>query len=158
AFVISANIHRRHLTGEQKRDLIGKLIKAQPQKPDLQIAKTVKVSPTTVGTVRREMEAKGDVSNLETRTDTRGRNQPSSKPRKAKRARGGAPPPQLSNEALQPTAEQPHGLMGRPALPPRDDIGPDSASEADRLRVSVEELQAEKRRLEIKITGLEHEI
>src|SRR6516164_9671167 len=79
AYVISANIHRRHLTAEQKRELIAELIKAQPEKPDLQIAKTVKVSPTTVGTVRREMEAKGDVSKLETRTDTKGRQQPARK-------------------------------------------------------------------------------
>src|SRR5262245_39324105 len=30
AYVISANIHRRHLTAEQKRELIAKLIKATP--------------------------------------------------------------------------------------------------------------------------------
>src|SRR5262249_16180273 len=76
AFVISANIHRRHLTGEQKRGIIAELIKAQPEKPDLQIAKTVNVSPTTVGTVRREMEAKGDVSKLERRTERKGSGQP----------------------------------------------------------------------------------
>jgi len=83
AYVVSANIHRRHLTGEQKREIIAELIKAQPEKSNLQIAKTIKVSPTTIGTMRREMEAKGDVSKLETRTDTKGRQQPSSKPRKA---------------------------------------------------------------------------
>jgi len=42
--------------------------------------------------------------------------------------------------------------------PPRDDIGPASTNEADRLRVRVEELQTEKRRLEIKIIGLKSEI
>ena len=29
-FVLSANVHRRHLTGEQKRELIAKVLKAQP--------------------------------------------------------------------------------------------------------------------------------
>jgi len=53
AAVISANIHRQ-LTAEQKRELIAKLIKAAPEKSDRQIAETVKASPTTVGTVRRE--------------------------------------------------------------------------------------------------------
>jgi hypothetical protein len=48
-YVISANIHRRHLTGEQKRELIAKLIKVSPEKSDRQIAETVKASPTTVG-------------------------------------------------------------------------------------------------------------
>ena len=57
AFVISANIHRRHLTGEQKRELIGKLLKATPEKSNRQIAKTVKADDKTVGSVRRELEA-----------------------------------------------------------------------------------------------------
>jgi hypothetical protein len=71
----------RHLTAEQKRDLIAKLIKATPEKSNRQIAETVKVSPTTVGTVRAELEATGDVSKLDTRTDSQGREQPARKPR-----------------------------------------------------------------------------
>jgi ParB-like chromosome segregation protein Spo0J len=82
AYVINANIHRRHLTAEQKRDLIAKLIKAQPEKSDRQIAETAKASPTTVGTVRTEMEEVGDVSKLDTRTDKRGRKQPANKPKR----------------------------------------------------------------------------
>ena len=39
AFVISANIYRRHLTAEQKRDLIAKLLKADPSKSDRQIGR-----------------------------------------------------------------------------------------------------------------------
>jgi hypothetical protein len=54
-------------------------VKANPEKSDRQIAKTVKVSPTTVGTVRTKMEAKGDVSKLDTREDTKGRRQPARK-------------------------------------------------------------------------------
>jgi len=81
AFVVSANLHRRHLTAAQKRDLIAKLLKATPEKPDLQIAKMAKVHPTTVGTVRAKMEKSGDVSKLETRIDTKGRAQPAIKKR-----------------------------------------------------------------------------
>jgi ParB-like chromosome segregation protein Spo0J len=76
AFVGSANIHRRHLTADDKRDLIAKLLKAQPEKSDRQIARAVKASPTTVGTVRAKMEAVGDVSRLDTSIDTKGRQQP----------------------------------------------------------------------------------
>ena len=54
-YVVSANIHRRHLTAKQKRELIAKLLKAAPEKSDRQIAETAKASPTTVGTVRAEM-------------------------------------------------------------------------------------------------------
>jgi hypothetical protein len=38
SYVMSANIHRRHLTIEQKRELIGKLLKAQPKQSNRQIA------------------------------------------------------------------------------------------------------------------------
>jgi hypothetical protein len=76
SFVISRNIRRRHLTAEQKRDLIAKLLKRDPSKSDRQIAETVKASPTFVGKVRAEGEATGDVSTVDTRTDTRGRHQP----------------------------------------------------------------------------------
>ena len=82
AYVISKNIHRRHLTAEQRRGLIAELLKAQPEKSDRQIALTVKASPTTVGSVRSEMEVNGDVSKLDTRTDTNGRQQPAKKKRK----------------------------------------------------------------------------
>jgi ParB-like chromosome segregation protein Spo0J len=57
AFVLSANIHRRHLDAKQKRDVIEALLKASPEKSDRQIAEMTKSSPTTVGAVRREMES-----------------------------------------------------------------------------------------------------
>jgi hypothetical protein len=81
-YVVSANIHRRHLSGEQKRELIAKLIKVDPSKSDRQIAEVAKASPTTIGTVRAKMETAGDVSKLDTRTDTRGRAQPARKKRR----------------------------------------------------------------------------
>src|SRR5262245_35945007 len=82
AYVISANVRRRHLTREQKHDLIEKLLKAVPEKSDRQIAAIVKASPSTVGTVRTELEKAGDVSKLDTRTDSVGRQQPALKPRR----------------------------------------------------------------------------
>jgi ParB-like chromosome segregation protein Spo0J len=52
AYVISKNIHRRHLTAKERRVLIAKLIAAQPEKSDRQIAKQAKVGRMTVGRVR----------------------------------------------------------------------------------------------------------
>src|SRR5262249_57524655 len=63
AYAVRANIHLRHLTAEKKRELIGELIEATPDKSDRQIAEVVKSSTTTVGSVRAGMEAKGEVSN-----------------------------------------------------------------------------------------------
>ncbi|MBV8737632.1 MAG: hypothetical protein JO058_01135 [Alphaproteobacteria bacterium] len=84
AFAISVNLHRRHLTIEQKLELIDEVLKAQPQKSDNQIAKETQSSPTTVGKRRKAAEARGDVSTVKTRTDTKGRQQPARKPRQPK--------------------------------------------------------------------------
>jgi ParB-like chromosome segregation protein Spo0J len=79
AFVVSKNVHRRHLTADQKRNLVAELIMAAPEKSDRQIAEQTKVSPTTVGKVRKDLEHAGDVSKLDTRADTKGRKQPAHK-------------------------------------------------------------------------------
>jgi DNA-binding Lrp family transcriptional regulator len=78
-FVVSANIHRRHLTTEQRLELVDKFVKANPEKSDRQIAETVKASPTTVGKRRARLEKSGDVSTVDTRQDKRGRQQPAKK-------------------------------------------------------------------------------
>jgi hypothetical protein len=78
-YVISVNIRRRHLTAEQKRDLIETLLRRDPGKSDRQIGKVVGAHPTTVGTVRKEAEERGVVSKLDTRADDKGRQQPAHK-------------------------------------------------------------------------------
>jgi len=80
AYVISKNIHRRHLTAEQRRDLIARLLKAAPEKSDRQIAETVKASPTTVGAVRREVEPTVQSGQLRVGKDGKARKQPARKP------------------------------------------------------------------------------
>ena len=42
ALVLSYNVHRRHLTAEQRRELIAKVLKATPQKSNRKIADMVK--------------------------------------------------------------------------------------------------------------------
>jgi hypothetical protein len=81
AWVISRNIHRRHLTAEQKREVITKLLKAQPEKSDRQIAKQVKADHKTVGAVRKAKESTGEVSPVAKRTgaDGKARNLPARK-------------------------------------------------------------------------------
>ena len=55
AFVISKNIHRRHLTAQQRRDAVAALLKADPEKSNLQIAKTARVDDKTVAVVRMKL-------------------------------------------------------------------------------------------------------
>jgi hypothetical protein len=79
AYVISANIHRRHLTAKQKGELIEKLLKATPERSDRQIATITKVDHKTVGSVRSDMEGRGEIPHVSTRTDTKGRKQQAKK-------------------------------------------------------------------------------
>jgi len=83
AFVISKNIHRRHLSNKQKRDLIAKLLKANPERSNNATAKVVKVDDKTVGAVRAEMEATSEIPKLEKTigADGKARKQPSRKRR-----------------------------------------------------------------------------
>jgi ParB-like chromosome segregation protein Spo0J len=81
AYVISANLHRRHLTAEQKREAIEKLLRAKPETSNNAIAKQVKVDDKTVAKVRRGMETRSEIPNVENRTDTKGRKQPARKTR-----------------------------------------------------------------------------
>jgi ParB-like chromosome segregation protein Spo0J len=83
AYVVSKNIHRRHLTADQKRDLIAKLIKAEPTKSNRQIGKQVVASHPHVAKVRAEMEKTSDVETVTTSVDTKGRKR--SAKRKTKR-------------------------------------------------------------------------
>jgi hypothetical protein len=146
-YVVSANIHRRHLTAEQKRELTAKLLKAQPEKSDRQIAKTVKASPTFVGKVRTEKEATGDVSTVDTRRDSKGREQPAHKPRQ----RTERPPAPAKPKTVS-------AVTAKAVQPARDDVGLSSTSELERLRARNEELENKVRRLEIENAGLRSEV
>lgn len=56
-FVLSANLMRRHLTREQKREVIDKLLQQRPELSDRAIAKLAGISDKTVGAVRRKVNA-----------------------------------------------------------------------------------------------------
>lgn len=81
-YVIGANIHRRHLTTEQKRDLIAKVLTGTPEKSNRQIAEVVKVDGKTVGSVRRELEATAIIPQLPKTVgkDGKARKKPKRKP------------------------------------------------------------------------------
>ena len=80
SWAYEVNAIRRQLNREQRRDLVAQSLMSDPQLSDREHARRVGMSPTTVGTIRAELEGRGDVSKLDTRTDSTGREQPSSKP------------------------------------------------------------------------------
>jgi DNA N-6-adenine-methyltransferase (Dam) len=79
-YVVSMNIRRRHLTGEQKRGVIAKLLKAKPERSNRQIGKQVGASHHTVSDVRSDLEATGQIAQLDKTTGADGKSRPAHKP------------------------------------------------------------------------------
>jgi len=155
AFVISRNIHRRHLTTEQKREVIANLIKALPEKSDRQIAAMLGVSHHTVGTVRAEMERRGQIAHVETHTDSKGRKQPARKPwSKERYVRKRAEAVERNRKLAESVVAATQNIIAAA----RDDIGPTSGGELARKDAEIEQLRNDKRALEIKVDALEREL
>ena len=81
-YVIAANLRRRHLTSEEKRDLIAKVLKAKPEASNAAVAKQVKADDKTVAKVRGELESRSEIPNVNIRTDSKGRKQPAKRKRR----------------------------------------------------------------------------
>jgi hypothetical protein len=79
AYGKSANVLRRHLTGEQKRELIENLLKADPDQSDRAIARAVKADNKTVAATRKGMEGREEIPHVARRKDKNGRRQPATK-------------------------------------------------------------------------------
>lgn len=83
AFVYSVNVHRRHLSVEQKLDLVDRLLTEAPERSDRVIAKLAQLHHKTVGRRRAELEARGAGRHAKSRIDSKGRLYPAHKERKA---------------------------------------------------------------------------
>jgi len=86
AYNFSKNFHRRHLTAENKREVIAAKLKDNPEASNNSIAKQVKADDKTVAAVREELEGRSEIPNVDTTTDTKGRKQPKKAQEKKARA------------------------------------------------------------------------
>jgi hypothetical protein len=148
SYVIRANLHRRHLTAEQRRDVIAKLIEAQPEKSDRQIAKQAKADHKTVGTVRRARESTGEISPVEKRVGADGKARKQPKPR------------DLKKERLERKVRM---LQGRDGLPSSEEImaAGDDDTKLEKIfeaQAIIDRLRESLRAAELKIVGLESEV
>jgi hypothetical protein len=81
----SFNVRRRHLSFDDKRRAVERLLKIHPELSHRQIAEKADVSPTSVGKIYKQKQEAGDVSTVDTsRIDTKGRRQPTHKHRAPK--------------------------------------------------------------------------
>jgi ParB-like nuclease domain len=114
AYVLSVNIHRRHLTTEQKREIIARVIKAQPEKSNRQIARQAKADHKSVARVRDRLQSTGEVPQLDKTTGADGKARPAKKKKRRdvddflaeKRAREAKDSePEITPEALEQNYE-----------------------------------------------------
>ena len=84
AFVMGKNVHRRHMTIEQRRDLAADLLKMNPAKSDRALAKEAKLSAPTIAKIRKEEEGRVKSLHVDQHVDSKGRKQPAHKPKKSK--------------------------------------------------------------------------
>ena len=101
AFVISANIRRRHLTPGQKLALITKLLRADPSKSDRAVAKTAGASPSTVAAVCKSNVQLGHKD----RVEASGRKARGRKPTTTSNKLDGPPRPPPPPVAAKPTKQ-----------------------------------------------------
>jgi phage N-6-adenine-methyltransferase len=79
-YVLSLNLHRRHLTVEQRREIAAALLKADPSKSDRRVAAESGLNRTDVGVERKKLEQTGEVSIPDTRIGKDGVAQPAKPP------------------------------------------------------------------------------
>jgi hypothetical protein len=80
-FITSANINRRHLTLMERKQLVAALLKDNPERSNRSVAELVKIDHKTAGKVRDEMESRGEIPHVDRVVDTKGREQPASRPK-----------------------------------------------------------------------------
>lgn len=168
AFVISANIRRRHLSPEQRRNIIATFIGKAPQKSDRQFARELGVDHHTIARARTEGEDVGKVPHVETHTDTKGRQQPAKRRQRMHCCwqcgkRDTEDTVRLHSYAAYEDSEVwlhdacvnafEESATKAPA-PDRDDIGPDSQGEVARLKARLGEQDSTIRRQDITIASL----
>jgi site-specific DNA-methyltransferase (adenine-specific) len=70
---LNVNLHRRHLTREQHRDLIARALKADPARSNNQIATETKSTDKTVAAARARLESTSEIPKLDRTTGKDGR-------------------------------------------------------------------------------------
>jgi hypothetical protein len=168
-FVISKNIRRRHLTRDQKRHLITKLLVNDPDRSNRRFANELGVSQTTVGSARDWLVSTGQIDQLPKTKGKDGRCRPvrrasvggSPKDATAPLSQSSSLSPMPSTTSMPVAPEHPASAEADDAKKPID-IGllsvlfrevEDRAGRGDRIRL-IESLRHLRRKAEEKLKAL----
>lgn len=97
---LTLNLDRRHLSREQRREVLAKSIKADPQLSDRAHAERTGASDKTAGAVRRDLEANAEIPHSPDRVTAKGKSAPGPKPKPKPRS------PKAETPAEDPPAQQ----------------------------------------------------
>jgi ParB-like nuclease domain len=75
-FVVSANVHRRHLTRDQKRGLIDDLLREDPARSNVEISKLAQSNDKKVASERARLERTSEIPRLTKTTGADGKARP----------------------------------------------------------------------------------
>jgi hypothetical protein len=117
AYVISKNLHRRHLTPAQRREVVEKMLKMDPTQSNRQVAAQVKVDDKTVASVRAELEASAEIPQLEKTTGKDGKKRRAAKKRAAKKK--ARPEPQAAPTQTQEPESEPQAATDKATPTPK---------------------------------------
>lgn len=73
AFVLSMNLHRRHITATQRREIIDRYLKASPEKSNREIARSTNCNHRTVAARRKKLESGGEILHVDKRRGADGK-------------------------------------------------------------------------------------
>jgi hypothetical protein len=102
AYIASVNLHRRNMTMEQRRDLAAALFKEDPAQSNRAVAALVKIDHKTAGSIRQELERRGEIPHVDKVVDSKGRQQPTSRPKASEPV---TEPTEPTSEATKETGE-----------------------------------------------------
>jgi hypothetical protein len=140
AFVISANIHRRHLSTEDRKRIAVELLKANPERSNRAIAEEVQLDKNTVAQVRKDAEARGEIHHVETRRSGAAGTPPPPARQDAQAGRSRSRAAAANRPDPRPDASRRDETRGGPAVRPHGAVG--SAPRRDSPRLTPEEHQS----------------
>jgi hypothetical protein len=156
AFVISANIRRRHLDPAEKRRFLKKVIALDPKKSDRQIGKETGVDHKTIAKARNEGESTGEVSPVGKRRGADGKTRRRPVRRKGKTVPRAAPTTSPAAPTTSPAAAstQPAAASATSPATTAPTTSPAAVSPAQPANTD----KPSYRELEIQIEGFKSEI